>query len=68
MNSATGGTAPTSSADALTQRELLATSGVWTPPRGGMKRGLISQVTKMVVENGGVAEEVIGALAAIEVG
>ena len=68
MNSATGGTAPTSAADALTQRELLVTSGVWTPPRGGMKRNLISQVTKMVVENGGVAEEVIGALAAIEVG
>jgi exosome complex component RRP42 len=68
MNSATGGTVPTSSADALTQRELLANSGVWTPPRGGMKRGLISHVTKMVVESGGVAEEVIGALAAIEVG
>lgn len=68
MNSATGGTAPSSSADALTQRELLAASGVWTPPRGGMKRNLISQVTKMVVEDGGVAEEVIGALAAIEVG
>ncbi|KAF2856410.1 hypothetical protein T440DRAFT_463755 [Plenodomus tracheiphilus IPT5] len=68
MNSATGGTVPTSMADALTQRELLATSGVWTPPRGGMKRGLISQITKMVVESGGVAEEVIGALAAIEVG
>jgi exosome complex component RRP42 len=68
MNSATGGTVPTSSADALTQRELLATSGVWTPPRGGMKRNLISQVTKMVVESGGVAEEVIAALAAIEVG
>ncbi|EMD91671.1 hypothetical protein COCC4DRAFT_57311 [Bipolaris maydis ATCC 48331] len=68
MNTATGGTAPTSTADALTQRELLATSGVWTPPRGGMKRSLIAQVTKMVVENGGVAEEVIGALAAIEVG
>jgi len=68
MNSATGGTAPTSSADALTQRELLATSGVWTPPRGGMKRTLVSQITKMIVEQGGVAEEVIGALAAIEVG
>jgi exosome complex component RRP42 len=68
MNSATGGTVPTSSADALTQRELLANSGVWTPPRGGMKRSLISHVTKMVVEKGGIAEEVIGALAAIEVG
>ncbi|KAF2131667.1 hypothetical protein P153DRAFT_286124 [Dothidotthia symphoricarpi CBS 119687] len=68
MNSATGGTAPTSTADALTQRELLASSGVWTPPRGGMKRGLIAQVAKMVVERGGVADEVIAALAAIEVG
>ncbi|KAF2632099.1 hypothetical protein BU25DRAFT_383716 [Macroventuria anomochaeta] len=68
MNSATGGTAPDSSAQALTMREMLATSGVWTPPRGGMKRGLVSQVTKMVVEKGGVAEEVIGALAGIEVG
>jgi exosome complex component RRP42 len=68
MNSSTGGTVPTSSADALTQRELLANSGVWTPPRGGMKRGLISQVVKMVVEKGGVAEEVLSALQAIEVG
>ncbi|KAF2747304.1 hypothetical protein M011DRAFT_494455 [Sporormia fimetaria CBS 119925] len=68
MNSATGGTVPTSSADALTQREMLANSGVWTPPRGGMKRGLVSQVTKMVVEAGGVGEEVINALQAIEIG
>lgn len=68
MNSATGGVAPASSADALTQRELLANSGVWTPPRGGMKRSLISEVVKMVVEKGGIAEEVIGALQSIEVG
>jgi len=68
MNSATGGTAPASSAEALTQRELLANSGVWTPPRGGMKRSLISQVVKTVVEKGGIAEEVIGALQSIEVG
>ncbi|KAF2018923.1 hypothetical protein BU24DRAFT_418487 [Aaosphaeria arxii CBS 175.79] len=68
MNSATGGVAPTTSAEALTQRELLATSGVWTPPRGGMKRGLISEVVKMVVQSGGIADEVIDALEAIEVG
>ncbi|KAL1607686.1 Exosome complex component rrp42 [Paraconiothyrium brasiliense] len=68
MNSATGGAVPASSAEALTQRELLATSGVWTPPRGGMKRALISQVVKIVVEEGGVAEEVISALQAIELG
>ncbi|KAF1972969.1 hypothetical protein BU23DRAFT_147212 [Bimuria novae-zelandiae CBS 107.79] len=68
MNSATGGTVPASSAETLTQRELLATSGVWTPPRGGMKRALISQVVKMVAEKGGVAEEVISALQTIEFG
>jgi len=68
MNSATGGTAPASMADALTQREVSTHAGVWTPPRGGMKRTLVARVAKMVVESGGVAEEVIGALAAIEVG
>lgn len=68
MNSATGGTVPASSAEALTQREMLANTGVWTPPRGGMKRGLIAQVTKMVVEKGGIGEEVLTALQAIEIG
>lgn len=68
MNSATGGTVPASSAEALTQRELLASSSVWTPPRGGMKRTLISQIVKMIAEEGGVAEEVISALQAIELG
>jgi exosome complex component RRP42 len=33
-----------------------------------MKRGLISLVTKMVVEEGGVGEEVLTALQAIELG
>ncbi|CAI6238767.1 unnamed protein product [Periconia digitata] len=68
MNSATGGVAPASTAEALTQRELLSASGVWTPPRGGMKRDLIKRVSSMVVDKGGVAEEVIAALQAIEVG
>ncbi|KAF2463336.1 uncharacterized protein BDR25DRAFT_298125 [Lindgomyces ingoldianus] len=68
MNSATGGTAPTSSTSALTQRELLANSGVWIPPRGGMKRTLLAQVSKMVSEKGGIGEEVINALEGIEVG
>lgn len=68
MNSATGGSVPATSAEALTQRELLANSGVWTPPRGGMKRALISQIVKMVVQEGGVAEEVISALQTIELG
>ncbi|KAF9696154.1 hypothetical protein EKO04_005836 [Ascochyta lentis] len=68
MNSATGGLVPHSTAHALTLREQLATTGVWTPPRGGMKRALVGRVAKMVVERGGVADEVVGALAGIEVG
>ncbi|KAF2735517.1 hypothetical protein EJ04DRAFT_434862 [Polyplosphaeria fusca] len=68
MNSATGGVVPASTADAITQRELLASSDVWTPPRGGMKRALVGQIVKAVVEKGGVAEEVIQALQSIDVG
>jgi exosome complex component RRP42 len=68
MNSATGGTAPTSSAEAITQRELLSNSGVWTPPRGGMRRSLLPAVVKMVVGKGGVGEEVIEALQRVEIG
>ena len=51
-SSATGSNAPISSADALTQREILTNSGVWTPPREGIKRGLMSMIVKMVVEKG----------------
>lgn len=36
--------------------------GVWNPPRGGMKRGLVAGVVKSVVEEGGVGEEVLEAL------
>jgi exosome complex component RRP42 len=68
MNSSTGGTAPSSSAEALTQRELLNNSGVWAPPRGGIRRGLVAGIVKMVVEKGGVGEEVIEALQRVELG
>ncbi|OCK78915.1 hypothetical protein K432DRAFT_300964 [Lepidopterella palustris CBS 459.81] len=67
MNSATGGNAPVSSTDAIAQREALSLAGVWTPPRGGIKRGLIGRVLKMVAEKGGVAEEVLQALEKVEV-
>jgi len=67
MNSATGGSAPVSSTDAMAQREALNLSGVWTPCRGGIKRGLVGRVLKMVVEKGGVAEEVLEALEKVEV-
>lgn len=67
MNSATGGNAPISSTDAMAQREALNLSGVWTPPRGGIKRGLIGRILKMAVEKGGVAEEVLEALEKVDV-
>ncbi|KAF1994601.1 hypothetical protein P154DRAFT_548962 [Amniculicola lignicola CBS 123094] len=68
MNTATGGVAPASSADALTQRELLANSGVWRPPRGGIKRALLANMCDLATAKGGVAEELLSALQSIEVG
>lgn len=66
MNSATGGSAvPSTSLGAIAQKEALASQGVqgvWNPPRGGMKRGLVARVVKSVVEEGGVGKEVLEAL------
>lgn len=36
--------------------------GVWHPPLGGVKRGIISRMIRKVVEKGGVAEGVLDAL------
>ncbi|KAL0260819.1 Exosome complex component rrp42 [Diplodia seriata] len=66
LNSATGGVAPTSSAEAVALREGLQTPGVWTPPRGGVRRGLVARVIKLATQQGGVAEEVLEALEAVE--
>lgn len=66
LNSATGGVAPTSSAEAIALREGMQTPGVWTPPRGGVKRGLVGRVIKLATQEGGVAEEVLQALEAVE--
>lgn len=66
LNSATGGVAPTSAAEAIALRESMQTPGVWTPPRGGIKRGLISRAIKEATRAGGVAEEVMEALEKVE--
>ena len=42
--------------------------GFWRPPRGGMNRDVIRKMIKLVTENGGVAEEVLAGLAALETG
>lgn len=48
------------------QADLPEKEKVWTPPRGGIKRGLIARVVKAVVGKGGVGEEVLEGLAAVE--
>ncbi|KAI5274702.1 hypothetical protein E4T47_02257 [Aureobasidium subglaciale] len=63
LNTATGGAAPTK-AEALAVRET--DSGVWRPPRGGVSRSLVARMIKMVVEKGGVGEEILEALDKVE--
>lgn len=38
--------------------------GVWKPPKGGVRREVILRMMKMVLEKGGVAEEVLAGLKA----
>jgi len=66
-NTATGGTAATTE-QTSTQRETLNEEGVWQPPRGGAKRKLIVAMIKKVLEQGGVAEDVLEGLEAVELG
>ncbi|KAF2842150.1 hypothetical protein M501DRAFT_998402 [Patellaria atrata CBS 101060] len=67
MNTATGGSAPVSSQDAVAQRESIDQKGVWNPPRGGVKRALITRIIKLVLEPNGVAQEVMDGLNGVEV-
>ncbi|KAI9820588.1 MAG: hypothetical protein M1827_004957 [Pycnora praestabilis] len=68
LNTAAGGTAPASSQDAIVQSERGATQGVWTPPRGGVKRGLIAKMIALVLKEGGVGQEVLDGLKGVDVG
>jgi exosome complex component RRP42 len=67
LNTATGGTASTTE-QAASQRETMVEVGVWQPPRGGAKRKLIAMMIEKVLEQGGVAEEVLDGLDAVELG
>ncbi|KAL2073340.1 hypothetical protein VTL71DRAFT_10664 [Oculimacula yallundae] len=67
LNTATGGSAPTTE-QAASQRETMDDEGVWQPPRGGAKRKLIAAMIAKVLEHGGVAEEVLDGLDAVELG
>lgn len=42
--------------------------GVWRPRRGGVKRSVITRMVKMVLEKGGVGEEVLEGLEGVRIG
>lgn len=65
MNTTAGPTTLTV-AEAMALREKDQGQTVWRPPRGGVKRSIVSEMIKMVVEKGGVGREVMDALAAVE--
>jgi exosome complex component RRP42 len=68
QNTATGGAAPSTMEQAASQRETTKEVGVWQPPRGGAQRKLIALMIQKVLEPGGVAEEVLDGLDAVELG
>lgn len=72
LNSATGGNAITSTQEAVLQREKSGedgeTEGVWQAPRGGAKRKMVARMIGMVLERGGVVEEVLDGLEGVEIG
>lgn len=65
LNTATGGSAPKNS-----QQPQLETveEGVWQAPRGGAKRKMIAAMIRKVLDQGGVAEEVLDGLDGVELG
>ncbi|KAE8335648.1 hypothetical protein BDV24DRAFT_143358 [Aspergillus arachidicola] len=42
--------------------------GVWRPRRGGVKRSTVARIVKLVLEKGGVGEEVLKGLEGVQVG
>ena len=68
LNTATGGAAAGTIDQASSQRETMEEEGVWQPPRGGAKRKLIAAMIQKVLEQGGVADEVLDGLDGVELG
>jgi exosome complex component RRP42 len=64
LNTATGGLA----AGSAQQSENVETEGVWQPPRGGAKRKMIAAMIQQVLAEGGVGEEVLDGLDAVDLG
>jgi len=66
LNNVATGVAPLPPDEAFAAREGTEERGVWNPPRGGMKRGVLGQIIKAVLAPGGVAEEVMDGLIHVE--
>jgi len=64
LNSATGA-AIVSEEEQIAARESCTDEGVWNPPRGGLSRSLIGQITKALMGNNGVAQEVMDGLSSV---
>ncbi|KAH6640787.1 ribosomal protein S5 domain 2-type protein [Chaetomium tenue] len=54
--------------EAQTAAETEAVEGVWKAPRGGAKRAVLGALVQKVLERGGVVDEVLDALEAVELG
>lgn len=54
--------------EAVSHKENCVEEGVWIPPRGGAKRKLISAMIQQVLSPGGIADEVLDGLDAVELG
>jgi exosome complex component RRP42 len=65
LNTTAGATSLTAS-DAVALREQDQGQTVWRPPRGGIKRAVVTKMIKMVVQKDGVGQEVLEALAAVD--
>lgn len=66
VNSASGAAATASASEVLAAREKDEGRGVWRAPRGGVRRGVVTEVVKLLVAKGGVGEEVLGGLEGVE--
>lgn len=65
LNTTTGGAA-VQAIEAMALREKDQGQTVWRPPRGGVKRAVLSKMIKMTTEPGGVSQEVLDALTAVD--
>jgi exosome complex component RRP42 len=66
LNTATGGAALESTAATVAALEGGKDKGVWTPPRGGVRRTVVKEMLRLTLEKGGVGEEVLDGLEGVE--